>query len=227
MVGIAIPAYKRSLHKILAPLLEQDVSDIKLYISLDTNGDTSIASFDELSNYEIIFRGIEFEQEVTGIVANTFNALDMAFKDGCEYVMYLEDDLILSKDAIDLMYFYIEQTLCNGLLWEHASLCLCNLEEGSDPSALFFSQSMIGWGFVIHRATFEKIKDAWFTPPMWDHSVARHLREIGHTFIFPEVSRVKHIGVDGTHVQNEVFNQELQKNMKFYEGRDGLNYYFK
>src|SRR5690606_27557478 len=107
------------------------------------------------------------------------------------------------------------------------TLCLCNLESGYDSSIVFEGTDMIGWGFLIHISTFNKIREVWFNPPMWDFSIAWYLKNLGHKFMFPEVSRIKHIGNNGTHIKSEKFNRELQNNLRFYDGEGNINYYIK
>lgn len=219
-IGIALPMYKRQAHYTLSPLLTQDLTNVSLYISMDNKGQWDLCGFEEMSGYESAFKKVQYEDKTTGLVANTFNALDMAFRDGSEWVLYLEDDLVPSKDIMSLIRYHIAN---NGT----RTLCLCNLDCSEDVGAIFEGTDMIGWGFLINRNTFNLIREVWFNPPMWDFSVAWYLKNLGHSFMFPEVSRIKHIGNNGTHIRSDKFNKELQKNLKFYDGDDNINYYIK
>ena len=47
-------------------------------------------------------------------------------------ILYLEDDIVLSPDVLDLMDWYIDQDLT-----KIASLCLCNiLNKQADPDII-------------------------------------------------------------------------------------------
>lgn len=154
-----------------------------------------------------------------GLVNNTYKSINDCFLRGYEWVLYLEDDLEIAPDTMSLINWYLQQGKTN-------TLCLCNLQSGNDESAMITKSEMIGWGFLIHKTTYKLIEPYWKVPPMWDLSVSKFLNGTGHQYYFPEVSRIKHNGSDGTHVIGDTMNNNLQSGLKFATNSNN-NYYFK
>jgi hypothetical protein len=191
MIAIAIPTHKRDITKLLKSIRDQD-SNVYIYQSQDDG---------------------------VGLVNNTYKAINDCFLQGYEWVLYLEDDLEIAPDTLELISWYLKQKKTN-------MLCLCNLDSGDNENAIITRSEMIGWGFLIHESVYQLIEPYWKTPPMWDLSVSRFLNGTGHKYYYPEVSRIRHTGVDGSHVIGDTMNNDLQSKLKFATNINN-NYYFK
>lgn len=142
-----------------------------------------------------------------GATDNTYEVCRAAMKDpGCEALLYLDDDILLSPDAVALCDWYLQQT--------HpvpdAGICLCN--EVSDPSrpdsisANDTWRGLVGQGYCYTRQTWlDFVKPNFFADnPAWaghsyDWALATRAQELGRIILRPRYSRSQHIGVVGLH----------------------------
>jgi len=176
---------------------------------------------------------VRFETENHGTNLNTYETMKWIWSEGFDWAVYLEDDFVLSPDALRLAAWYIEKSAEIESLWSVDGIgayCLCNLEgDASHPSMVQLSRAFIGWGFVMSRAQWEQIEPAWCSgekddpPSMWDRHVARRIRRGPHIYnAIPVLSRVRNIGTEGVHCTPEkhakqTANMEIATERKKYE----------
>jgi hypothetical protein len=122
-------------------------------------------------------------QEHFGLNRNIREGIDWAFMDS-DAVIVLEDDLLLSRDAI----FY----LINGLRGDTAEAISCDTGEGFKC-----------WAWGIKKKVWDKID--WTLIPKeknrgsWDVIVAENFKQKDWFCSCSDKPRVKHIGWSGTH----------------------------
>lgn len=239
---ITITAYNRAdyLQEVFKSLLDQNVNmrdyGISLMLdgpNLDSGSPENLLKCREVLNesYRFLTKQYKRFQNISvtssfinkGINANTFDAVNSAFREGADYVIYLEDDFVLSRDAFSLVEWYInlDQNHDFGDK-EIGAYCLCNIQAGTgDPGSFYLSRRFIAWGFVINKKQYEKyFKPAWFPEVgMFDNSIADHIRDSGSNVfnILPNASRVRNIGVEGMHFNKEIY-EKLMKGFKFHKG---------
>jgi hypothetical protein len=195
MKSISMTAYRR-------PEYEQQVMD-----SLDSQ-------LTREWQYTVLSRDHVAAVDHRGCDANTLRAIQQAFAYGSDFNLHIEDDTVLSPDALDLCdWFYRlperdDYVLLN--LLAHSKPCRhCdgNFRIVPDdlcpycrPLDVLESSRFNSWGWAITRGMWEK----WLLPewnaknrthPMgWDWSVGLTIQRHGLKTLHPALSRVKNIG---------------------------------
>jgi hypothetical protein len=146
-----------------------------------------------------------------GVRLNPFNVLDYVFYKGSALNVYLEDDLVLAPDALELAAWY-GQSLEDDRLGGRRTLCLRlhSPSRGGEPAqAVAFERSFVPLGFVLTREQWTRyFRPAWFedghdlAPSVgWDFSVQARLRRDPDLHVAaPVLGRSNHIGAVGTHM---------------------------
>jgi len=144
----------------------------------------------------------------SGARDNMFNVLNYAFNNGSTFNVHLEDDFILSPDALDLANWYYETYksspmtyMCYGLFnWGSA---------GEDFSGVVEAPTFHGLGWCAFKENWDACYDkSWYDDALarkystaygWDWAVEGYFKEHKCKAILPVVSRTYHIGrLDGT-----------------------------
>lgn len=145
-------------------------------------------------------------QPVSKISEHFRFALTQAFDvQGHEFAIFVENDLTLSPDAL----WYFRSTA--WLLERDESLfCVSAWNDNgfkglvSDEQRLFRTDYFPGLGWMIHRNTWELLRDQWprFPSTGWDHWLRHGSGLRPRECIVPEVSRTHHFDDHGTNVQS-------------------------
>jgi len=212
---ITIAAYNRPEH--LAMLLDSlysqllPLSNYELYIRVDAGGDQFNEVMQVASKTDFIKSRLFSSSENEGIISNTYWLMHHVFDTlKSDFNVYLEDDLILSPDAFNLVEWYIEN-YSEILTHVHdiGAFCLCELGGGTNPERLFLSRAMVGWGFLMSAWQWKQYGEPswrdsvglWGKEMMWDSSLANYIRKSRKTAynVFPELSRITNSGETGVH----------------------------
>lgn len=211
--AIAMTAYGRPdcLAQTLAALRVQDLRGFeRLYVAQDPGHP------DEAAVTRMI-RQIAFMPSTAWVnrvaMNNRWNlplVVDRAFNTGADIVTILEDDILLSPDALDLVRWW-------GLKTElHATtlaLCLFNdsftTERAGDVERY---KHFCPWGWACTRQQWTSIlKPNWNRNPRgWDFSVVEMCEHYGRETVRPVVSRSKHIGETGIHFHPSLHRQRFE-----------------
>jgi len=188
--------------KVINSLKEQNkkLDDWKLYINIDPGCKEVLDICKKIDFIETdikIFKSDEPNIRKR-IDKNTYDVMERTFSDGSDFNLYLEDDVIMSPDALNLMDWYTKQDLT-----DIASLSLCNLWDRidmPDENLVYRVRCMSGWGFVISKLQFERyFKPAWLKKPSWDKAIANYIRTFEKVYnLVPQLSRTSNIGEKGT-----------------------------
>lgn len=144
----------------------------------------------------------------SGARDNMYNVLSYAFKNGSDFNVHLEDDFILSPDALDLANWYYDNYkdapmtyMCYGLFnWG---------STGTDYNGLVEAPTFHGLGWCAFKENWDACYDkAWYDDALarkyakaygWDWAVEGYFKEYKCKSILPSVSRTYHVGrIDGT-----------------------------
>jgi hypothetical protein len=161
---------------------------------------------------------IAVNPELRGVRGNPFALLKKAFSEGSDLNIYLEDDLFLSPDVIDLaLWFQANHRpswLCLNFM---AGVCGSSgmLSEPALPDMLYEARGFNSLGFAVRRQEWERVmapvwmpstperpggrQANWRTHWGWDWSVyARLLEDPRMVTVQPVLARVNHAGAVGT-----------------------------
>lgn len=136
-----------------------------------------------------------------GVRENPYQLLKRTFALGYEGVLYLEDDVILSPDAVDLVLHYANSEEAE----RHRCLCLHNVDSREDADPAIVETNVDVQKF--EPLGFYASSDNWlgFVSPIWHASLSGwdwSLRRAGedNRIARPSISRSHHIGrFGGTH----------------------------
>jgi hypothetical protein len=160
-----------------------------------------------------------------GLSNNILQCLNDAEKEGATSFLHLEDDVLLSPDALDLCDWYLSTHTK-----ETSGLALCrkdentvsysDLENVAENSACL---GQLGQGYCFNEQTFwEFVNPNWHNGRLewgngaWDWTLAGLAIEQNKKIFRPRISRSKHIGVYG---QNTNGIEEFPLNVA-----DGIGY---
>lgn len=143
-----------------------------------------------------------FDCERLGVDANTLKAVSRAFEAGSDFNLHIEDDTVLSPDAIDLCdWFYSSPQRDDYVLLSLHSMS--HEDAFARPLALYEAARFCPWGWAITRAMWERwILPEWggkhrVDPKGWDWSVDLTVQRHGLKVLKPSLSRTRNIGRDG------------------------------
>ena len=169
----------------------------KLYINIDTGNCKEVV--DICKNIDFIETDIKIfklEEDETNkrVNENTLDVIRRAYNEGSEFNLYLEDDIIISPDALDLMDWYTKQDLT-----KISALCLCNiLDKEVNPEIIFKTRACCFWGFVTSEYQFRTyFEPKWTDGYCWDSHIARYIRTFDVCNLMCQLSRSTNIGKIG------------------------------
>jgi len=238
---ITIAAYNRPilLAKLLKSLEEQlqSLADYKLYIRVDGGGDRFEDVVRVAHGVDFMDSDVSYPRRNEGTNVNTYKLMERVFeREGVDWNVYLEDDLLLSPDAFNLVEWYIEHSeeiKATKSIEGIGAYCLCRLRESGSPEKIYLSRALVGWGFLMdgHQwRTYAKpawcnARKLWGHDRMWDNSVADYIRTCGATVhnVFPELSRVTNTGRVGTHFTAKKYD-ELMQDHAYNQSREIYDY---
>lgn len=182
----------------------------KIYCGIEPGNDEV---FEICRNIKFIEPVIILNEEKLGIRRNPFETLSRVFEEGSEYNVYLEDDVELSPDALDLANFYYD----NFKKDEYFACCFHNYNsEKSQRSKCILKQDFWAIGFSLFKSAWEKwFKPYWFNDKIsqeykvggdgWDWSIRASILKHKKLCLTPIFSRSMHIGRVGVHSTHEDF----------------------
>lgn len=145
---------------------------------------------------DFISKQLHVNRHHLGDLENPYQLLTRTFEMGYEAVLYLEDDVVLAPDAVDLALWYLKQT---ALVAQTSCLCLYNTGsgEGGDAARVVVSPppAFSSLGFVITKAQWQVMQPLWHKDGRgWDWGICFGGRV---PIAQPCVSRSHHIGRQG------------------------------
>lgn len=160
---------------------------------------------------------------------NTFTVQWSAISENAESVLYFDDDMVLSPDAVQLCNWYLSKT---ELLdpQHNAGICLCsrNPNDSSRPDSVSPNdtwQGLVGQGYCFTRDQwFNFVKrNFWvyrnfFGGDGYDWALGHMAVHLNKIIFRPRLSRSKHTGRNGFHGDNvDVFPDVIssQKDTRF------------
>lgn len=142
-----------------------------------------------------------------GACGNTWRAIELGFgMPDCEAVLQIDDDCMMSPDAIALCEWYLSRPHTD----RDAGLCLLNsISDDTRPNDVTRSLTNlghVGQGYCYTRSQFEAfvrpsfwVRSERFVSNSYDWALGQLAQEQGFQFSRPLLSRSKHIGTVGLH----------------------------
>lgn len=204
--AITVSLYNRPDYtkQVLSALANASLAgEIPTIISLDPSDKTPellelARSYPHYHNTRIII------QKRLGCNRHIYECLRMGFDGGADFVIHIEDDILLAKDA--LVYFTRMAQLYKD---DESVFSVCGYNRDpatktpEDMSTFFPANSFYPWGWGLWRDRWESVKDGWqFGQHKYGGTWDCHLKwagRNGRSVILPGVSRVKNIGEVGTY----------------------------
>jgi len=208
------------LREVLDSCKRIDWSGFRLYIGLEPMCDECASMCEAI---DFVETEIIHNETCLGINDNPFGLLERAFGDGSEYNVYLEDDVIVSPDILDMTDWYLRQDLSNVMHLQFFQ----SSSSPSFPESMILHNLFLCWGFVCTAEQWQKhIKKAWRMNPQartWDVSVLQYMQAQQLDGYVPMLSRSRNIGTVGT---NAAASAELTRlsTLPHYKGGDTVAY---
>lgn len=208
MKAIAITACDRVnyLDEMFQGLRQNNLEGYKLFMNVEPKNQEVI---DYCNSIDFIEKDIVVNDRVLGVRLNPYTLLKRAFDSGATQVVYLEDDLALSPDLMDMCNWYFRRFdknkyLCFNL-YNHES-------DETRPEDIVVGGQFSALGFALTKNQWDKYFDpAWFVHKSgWDFSFT-DLIETGKAYnVLPALSRTHHIGRYGgvhyrTHMHDDMY----------------------
>lgn len=161
---------------------------------------------------------------------NPFVSINRAIVDGADAVLYFDDDMLLSPDALDLCNWYLDQTHLHDPA-THVGINLCT--KASDPALPNSVTDLETWEGLVSQGNC-------FTAAQWRNFIRRNWNRYDPTFmdgdgydwawtcwavhlklkiLRPRLSRSQHIGEHGVHGNHQpIFPNVIstQKDTNFF-----------
>ena len=224
----------------LETLLANDLTGWRIVIQIDASpvaGDIAQIAHSLLDNHD---RDIVVNPVRLGVRENPFRLLERVFREGSEFNLYLEEDLLLAPDATKLALWYEAhhrpEWLCLNLI---AGGCASRglLSNSDHPSLLFSGTTFNSLGFAVRQQEWRRfIEPAWMTerPDVvkydgvptggWDWQVYAVLLDEAHLrTVQPVLARATHNGrIAGEHCP-PWFHDLAFEGLPLYDGATALN----
>jgi hypothetical protein len=240
---ITLPVWNRPEYtkKVLESLEKANTKGYELLVGIEPGCKEVLEIVHKFAKKEILPTRIIINEENKGINYNNLNLYEKAFNSGSEFNVAIEDDIVLSPDALDLANWFLK---CD----KNKKYMLLNLFNNSKdyktPLVLIESKSFCPWGFCFTKKVYLKwIKPYWMYHPInfnwllykiggekvgknigWDCSIFKILTKHHLKTLVPTLSRSKNIGREsGVHSTPELFDKQFPKTLvsanKYYGNR--------
>lgn len=222
--AICLTAFKRPdyLRQVLDSLKSNnDISDFTLFIGIEPVSPEVIRL---CRSIDFIPTEITINSRILGVKDNPFQTIKRAFDAGFDLVWQMEDDVIISPDAANLVNTYAnldrkEEFLC---------LNLYNPDSYDDDNRIYPSKGFNALSLAITKDQWKKF----FEPNYhidhrgWDWSMTGLLERSSLNNLTPALSRSHHIGRDGGTHYRPAQHDKLYVGNKWKQNSDKAEFRF-
>lgn len=171
-------------------------------------------------------KSVVLNPRILGVKDNPFAIQKRVFDIGSEFNIYLEDDVVLSPDAIELCEWYRQRPDL------HTGMCL-NLynpdeSDASRPVEVVKGKRFSSLNYATTRDQWRKhFEPNWYKNRLgWDYSIVDTLNQPGMFNTMPALSRSHHIGLEGIHYRKAQHDSQYLHN-PWHQGPAPSNYEIK
>lgn len=213
MKTLSITAFNRPqyLKKVIKSLSKNNLTGYdKLYCGLEPGYQETI---DICSNIKFIPTELIVNPVNFGVRKNPYELLNKIFQDNSEFNVYIEEDSLLSPDAISLANYHYDN------FKDNKDILLCSFynyfKQPSNyntiqKSQLLYWNNFVAIGFSLFKYSWEEyMKPYWFSDEIvtemggkgigWDWSVRASMKKHNLKVLTPSLPRSIHIGENGVH----------------------------
>lgn len=208
-LGIVIPCYNRAayLKDCLNSVLKSDIPENTLFIlindgSKDPSVGITMTLFADLTNT------IVFNKTNSGVHKSLLLGFDTAFAKGCDVVMNLDSDAIVSKDWITRLLALHEKhshTIVSGFntLSQDGGTGKPRHPVTEERQGYVTKRSIGGINMCFNADVYYRtVRNNLIGNTHWDWMVSYEMQWRGIPFVVSKPSVVQHIGVEGLHTDN-------------------------
>lgn len=149
-------------------------------------------------------------KRVLGLARNTGASTRRAF-DICERVIVLEDDIVLSKDALKWFEWGLDKYADDKSIWSITASSKYHIKSEAkgknlDPCGAFKQNFFSCWGWATWRDRYDEFWPIWprggstWATPMKNYVVKKGYSQIG-----PYINRALQIGAQGVHMRPTLY----------------------
>lgn len=206
------------LKQFLDSLATQDISDYKIICSAEKSpACIKVLKEHSLPMTILIKSNSSGMKSHSGARDNMFNVLNYAFSNGSTFNVHLEDDFLLSPDALNLANWYYENY--KDKPYSYTSYGLFNwASKGEDYKGLTEATTFHGLGWCAFKENWDECYGKyWYDDTIarkyanaygWDWAIEGFFKEYKRKSILPMISRTNHIGrLEGTCCTIEYFDK--------------------
>jgi len=233
--SISITSWRRPLYlrQVIESLRQNDTSGYTLYVALEPGGLPETLKVAR-SAAEFIDTRILVNRRKLGVRENPFNLLTYVFEhEGSEGNIYLEEDIVVSADALRLVNWYFEKVDKSNLM----SLHLCNFESdsarihdlfvGKECNSLGIAMTRDQWRLWYRSFWHDDVTTKKVFPERigWDWAMKAVLALHGDLrTLMPRCGRSTHIGREGGVHCTPEFHDERFGSLRINEEPDVSHY---
>lgn len=188
----------------------------RLFINVEP-GSTEIKKL--VDGIDFIPKDVVYNPTVKGLPQNPFEVMTRAFQDpAVEFVLYVQDDCLLSSDALDVCRYYIEQidhtnifALClfNAKTKDSANLSAVNIVSHNHFCSLGYGATKDQWNQNIKGHYFDNKAG-------YDWSLLDRQKSLNYSIVTPHISRCSHIGrEDAVHYRPHIHDKEYMNHPRY------------
>lgn len=178
---------------------------------------------DLLDSIDFIDKKIIYNDKKLGVCNNPYQLLTNVFNDGATHNIYLEEDLVFSKDITNLSEWMVDNF--DDHLYSHFSTYMhSSILRWKQPDLKYVREresvfSPLGFCLTKYQWMSHFSKNWYIDESGWDFSILKYIKSNSLKNIEPHFSRTKHIGHYGTNCLFES-KQEHDKiyNVHYYDG---------
>jgi hypothetical protein len=244
MKSITLVAWNRSVYtkKVLKSLEKCNTKGYSLFVGLEPGCPEVFRVIKEFADKKVLPVKIIQNKKRLGVDYNNYNVYNIAFSEGSEFNVALEDDSVLSPDALDLANWFFRYKKRDNYL-------LLNLFNNStnkkSPLILKETSGFCPWGYCITKKMFEKwLKQNWMRHKLdlnlifyklgwyrlcnqigYDWFISAVMKKNNLKSLTPVLSRTRNIGREkGTHCTPELYDQQFSKDFTLGEKNYGKKF---
>ena len=208
---ITLPTYNRSdyLKRFLGYLKSNDLDGYTLYCGIEKGCQEVVELCRDI---DFVEKKLVFNDGVLGLRRNSHKILSEAFKDGSEFNVHLEDDLVLSPDCFNLANWYYEKFFDNR--YKYFSFGFFNYEsDPAYPNQLIEYPRFTGYGWCCFKENWfnwfdrwwfdDSLSVKWYNLLGWDWAIQGAIKEFNLKNLIPKYSRTNHLEAHGTNINPE------------------------